>query len=100
ALGSEILRHIGGFLINVNTLKVNPHGVSWIRHTPVRERVRCQQVAEIVVKTWLGNGEVGQQGRTYRQCQEAHHEDGKGAPPCQAAEEFFRGLKPPGGEAT
>ncbi len=100
ALGGIVHRHVGGFLIDVDTLKVNPHRVSWIRQAAVRESIRCQQIAKIIMKSRLRNRHVGQQGRAYRQCQDAHHEDGQGAPPCQAAQVLFRGLKPPGGEAA
>ena len=99
ALGGIVHRHVGGFLIDVDALKVNPHRVSWICEASVREGIRCQQVAEIVMKSRLRNRHVGQQGSADRQCQNAHHKDGKGAPSCQAAQVMFRGLKPPGGEA-
>ena len=66
----------------------------------MREGIRCQQVAKVVMKSGFRNRHVGQQGKPDRQRQNAHHKDSKGAPSCQAAQIVFRSLKPSGGEAA
>jgi len=66
--------------------------MSRIRKAAVREGVRCQQIAEIVMKTRLRDRHVGQQGRAYCQSQDGYQEDRQSAPPCQAAQVLFRCL--------
>src|SRR5262249_44968314 len=78
--------HVGWLVNDVETFEVNPHGVGGIRDPPVSERVGCQQVTELVVKTRLGNAENGDQRDAQQQNQESYRQDGQAATDGEAAE--------------
>ena len=48
-------------LDHMKRVEENPHRVRRIRHAPVPERVRSQQIAELVVNFRLRHGHPGQQ---------------------------------------
>ena len=55
-------------------LKVDPQGVGGVGEAPVSKGVGGQQVAKLIRKRRLGDGEDGQQGRAGSQGREAGRE--------------------------
>ena len=54
-LPGVVHRCIGRLLINVESFEVNPHWMSVIRNSPVRDCVSQQQMTELIVDSRLGN---------------------------------------------
>ena len=86
ALRGRIHGHVGRLLNDVETLKVNPHGMRGVRKPAVSESVSGEQVAELVVESRLWNTEDGDEGRSQRNQAQTHEQHRKIATASEATE--------------
>ena len=62
ALRRRVHRHVRRLLNDVESFKVNPHGVGGVGEATVRESIGGEQIAEFVVPARLGNADHRYQG--------------------------------------
>ena len=53
-LRGRVHGHVGGLLQDMLTFEVHPHGVGRIGQAAGRKSIRCQQIAELILKMRLG----------------------------------------------
>ena len=68
----RVHRHVGRLLQDVLTLEMHPHRVGRIGQAAGRESVRCQQMAELILKMRRGYGQKRQETCANRQRKHAH----------------------------
>jgi hypothetical protein len=83
--GWRIDRHVRGLLDDVETLEVNPHGMSRVSESSVRKSIASEQVAELVVGAGLRNAENRNEHNTNDNDAEADKHDCKASAPGHAS---------------
>jgi hypothetical protein len=78
---------------DVETLEVNPHGMSGVRDSPVGECIRRKQIAELIVPARMRNAKHRDKRSPNHNYPGPHHKYGKPSPLSQATEGAPEGLK-------
>src|ERR1700722_6100509 len=89
SLRRRIHGHVRGLFNDVEAFEVNPHRVGGIGDSSVSERVRSQEVAELIVPARLRNPEDGYQGDAQYYYAGSHRQHCKSAPPREAYERLL-----------
>src|SRR2546422_3781966 len=72
ALGREVLGDVGGNLIDVKRLEVNPHRVRWVGEPPMGKRIGHQEITELVVNRGARNWKDRQDSEPSHDRQDPH----------------------------